>query len=47
MNSAAVSNATHDKGGWFGHAKRGIDALPIHLPVYLGGTGRPTLVKNW
>ena len=43
MNSAAVSNSTDDKGGrfggWFGRAKRGIDALPIHLPVHLGGAG--------
>ena len=26
-------------GGWFGRARRSIDALPVHLPVRLGNAG--------
>lgn len=45
MNSAAVaaSNKTDRMGGLlrrlFGRARDGVDALPMHLPVHLGGAG--------
>ncbi|RZL61445.1 MAG: putative lipid II flippase FtsW [Variovorax sp.] len=40
MNSAAATpNKAPRFGGWFSRAKSGIDALPMHLPVRLGGGG--------
>ena len=42
MNEAALEHAGEARrpGGWFRRAARsGIDALPIHLPVRLGGAG--------
>ncbi|RYF33102.1 MAG: putative lipid II flippase FtsW [Comamonadaceae bacterium] len=43
MNSAAAQNTPNESGGrfrgWFSRARSGIDALPIHLPVHLGGAG--------
>ena len=44
MNTSSATLHTSDAapgrfGGWFGRAKRSIDALPIHLPVHLGSAG--------
>ncbi len=43
MNSAAATPNVDEKAGrfsgWFSRAKSGIDALPMHLPVRLGGGG--------
>lgn len=43
MNSAAsgaTPNASTSRfGGWFRRARSGIDSLPVHLPVRLGGAG--------
>ena len=43
MNTAAAGATPNTKprrfGGWFGRARSGIDALPMHLPVRLGGAG--------
>jgi cell division protein FtsW len=45
MNSAAASAAATSNskagrfGGWFRSARSSIDALPVHLPVRLGGAG--------
>ncbi len=44
MSSAAAQNVPNSASGsrfrgWFSRAKSGIDALPIHLPVHLGGAG--------
>jgi cell division protein FtsW len=38
--AGATPNAKPTRfGGWFGRARSGIDALPMHLPVRLGGAG--------
>ncbi|MDM0114583.1 putative lipid II flippase FtsW [Variovorax sp. J22R133] len=45
MNSAALAaqeNSSHARawfGRLFGRARKSIDALPVHLPVHLGGAG--------
>ena len=42
MNSAAAGQETSTGsrfGGWFRRARSGIDSLPVHLPVRLGGAG--------
>jgi cell division protein FtsW len=38
-SAAATPNKTGRFSGWFGRAKNGIDALPMHLPVRLGNAG--------
>ena len=43
MNTAAAGATPNAKtsrfGGWFRRARSGIDSLPVHLPVRLGGAG--------
>ena len=43
MNSAAAGATPNTRpgrfSGWFRRARSGIDALPVHLPVRLGGAG--------